>query len=326
MVRGAARCASLPAWHGGFAREGAGVDERGIPLSAAALGFEALAEPDTGWRKPIRGRAVIFRPLRRLADLLPVEALQREVMGVDERDLIPASELIVVPETGGEVLAAFLPRDGDQAAASPGAELAGAVVGWGGWVERRPRIVSDLLAVRAAHRNLGLGAELKKLQAAVALAAGFAEIVWTVDPLRAANARLNFEKLGAIADHYEENRYGDAFGAGLYGALPSDRLHVTWQIASDRVRHRLLGQPPSSPAAVAALPSYEPGVSAPRALVPLPADIDRLLAADPATALRWRLRLRATLQSAFADRYVISGFVPGVGAEPETSSYLIERR
>jgi len=291
------------------------------PLTATDLGFEPLPAAPGGWRKRLRGREIRFRPLRRLPDLLPVEDLQREVMGVDERDLIPASELVVVPETGGAVLGAFLP-----AAPEPEPRLVGVVFAWGGWVEGRPRLVSDLLAVRAEHRNLGLGAELKKLQAAVALAAGFAQVVWTVDPLRAANARLNLEKLGATAAHYEENRYGVAFGAGLYGSLPSDRLHLTWEIASARVRDRLLGgAPPTTPADVADLPAYRPGSRHRRALVPLPADIDRLLAADPAAALRWRRRLRDALQHAFAAGYAVTGFAAGVGEEPGTSSYVVER-
>ena len=71
-------------------------------------------------------------------------------------------------------------------------------VGWGGFVGR-PRVVSDFLAIRPEARSLGLATELKRLQAAIALSRGFEEIVWTVDPLRAANARLNFGKLGATA-------------------------------------------------------------------------------------------------------------------------------
>ncbi len=149
--------------------------------------------------------------------------MQEQVFGVSERDLIPANELIVVAETGGAVIGAFCPEQPDTPR--------GSLVGWGGFVDQ-PRIVSDFLAVRPEARNLGLAAELKRLQAAIALDRGFAEIVWTVDPLRAANARLNFGKLGAIATGYEIDRYGSAFAPGLYGGMPSDRLHVTWDITS----------------------------------------------------------------------------------------------
>ncbi|HEX5500632.1 MAG TPA: GNAT family N-acetyltransferase, partial [Thermomicrobiales bacterium] len=189
------------------------------PIAAEALGFTGDAEH--GWRRIARGREWRFRPLRTLADLQPVEAIQRRVMGVSDIDLSPVSALIVVPETGGDVLGAF-PVNVDT--------LAGVAIGWGGYVDGAPRLVSDLLAVDPAFRNLGLGAELKRLQAAHAASRGFREIVWTVDPLRAANARLNFEKLGAVARRYEIDRYGSGYGAGLYGGLPTDRLHLSWRL------------------------------------------------------------------------------------------------
>lgn len=283
------------------------------PFTAADLGFSVL--PDGGWRKPVGDRLVAFRPLRRLPELIPVEALQREVFGVSDRDLLAASALVTLPETGGEVIAAFV-------AAAP--EPVGFVVGWGGYREGRPILVSDMLGVRATARAAGLGAELKKLQAAVALERGFPEMTWTVDPLRAANARLNLEKLGAVADRYEVDRYGGGYGAGLYGGLPTDRLHLTWPLHDRRVRDRLLGRTrPIVPADVSGLPRYAPGLAAPRALVPLPADIDRLLADDLDAALRWRLALRETLWSAFDEGYAVTGFVADRALGEAT--YVLER-
>lgn len=296
----------------------------GLPFTAADLGFGAVS--DGVWRKAVGGRDVTFRLLKRVPDLLAVEELQREAFGVTERDLVPASELVVAPETGGAILGAFLDE------ADAGATLVGVAVGWGGFVggrtAGRPRLVSDMLAVRTGHRTAGLGFALKTLQGAIALEAGFPEMVWTVDPLRAANARLNFEKLGAFADHYEEDRYGTGYGVGLYGQMPTDRLHVTWPLTGPRVRDRLLGRtPPLTRDEVVGLPHFDraagPGID--RALVDLPADIDRLLATDPGAALRWRLTLRDSLQRAFAQGFAITGFVPGVDAERDVAAYVIER-
>src|SRR5215208_1448312 len=221
------------------------------PDPAAALGFRGGEE--TGWTGATRGREVHFRLLRTLVELVQAEHLQQEVFGVSERDLIPANELIVVPETGGAVIAAFLPDDPDRAV--------GALVGWGGFVGR-PRVVSDFLAIRAEARSLGLATELKRLQAAIALSRGFEEIVWTVDPLRAANARLNFGKLGATAHQYEIDRYGSTYATTLYGGLPTDRLHVTWDIASPRVISRLLRQEDAQQPAPTHDPApFTPGMS-----------------------------------------------------------------
>ena len=253
--------------------------------------------------------------LRTLDDLAHAERLQEEVFGVTERDLIPANELIVVPETGGAVIAAFLPDEPDRAA--------GVLVGWGGFVGR-PRVVSDFLAVRREERNLGLAAELKRLQAAIASSRGFEEIVWTVDPLRAANARLNFGKLGAVAREYEIDRYGSTFATALYGGMPSDRLHITWDINSPRVVARLLdrGDAESSLGTREPRP-YEFGMSENMALVAIPADIDALLTERFESALEWRFRLRDVLQQAFAEGFVITGFRPAAAdADP---AYILER-
>jgi predicted GNAT superfamily acetyltransferase len=230
--------------------------------------------------------------------------------------LVPASELIVIEETGGFVIGAF-GADGS---------LLGVVVGWGGFVRERPRIVSDFLGVRSDVRALGLGTELKKLQAALALERGFSEIVWTVDPLRAGNARLNFEKLGAYADRYEVNRYGEGFGTGLYGGLPTDRVHLTWPIASPAVHERLLGRvPPRTSADLAGVPRFQDGNDAGQAVIEIPADIDALLARDSSAARDWRLRLRTSLQQAFTQGFRIIGFVPATNPDEDRSTYLIER-
>jgi len=266
--------------------------------------------------RSMRGREIHFRLLRTLPDLVHAERLQEEVFGVSERDLIPANELIVVPETGGAVIAAFLPDDPDRAV--------GALVGWGGFVSR-PRVGSDFLAIRPEARSLGLATALKRLQAAIALSRGFEEIVWTVDPLRAANARLNFGKLGASAHQYEIDRYGATFATTLYGGLPTDRLHVTWDIASPRVISRLLGQEDTQRPPTTRDPApFAPGTAEDAALVSIPADIDALLATRPDEALTWRLRLRETLCAAFAAGFAIAGFRPALGdADP---AYLLERR
>ena len=283
-------------------------------LSPARLGF--AGDPEQGWRAALRGRDWHFRPLRSLADLAPVDDLQRLVMGVSDYDLMPANGLVVVRETGGEVIGAF---------PSEGGDLAGFVIGWGGWVDGLPRILSDMLAVDPAHRNAGLGAALKRLQAGHARTAGFREVVWTVDPLRAANARLNFEKLGATARHYETDRYG-GYGAGLYGAMPTDRLHVSWRIDGARARGRLLGlEPPTAAAEVAGVATFARGMAAARALVAIPADIDALLRAEPAAALVWRHRVRDALLAAFAEGFTITGFAAGPEVAESGAALVLTR-
>lgn len=261
----------------------------------------------------------IFRLLRTLAGLKPAETIQRDVFGVSDRDLMPANALIGAYETGGDVIGAFAMTDGEE-------RFAGHCVSLGGYYRGRPRIVSDFMVLYPEYRSFGLGAELKKLQAAIALERGFTEIVWTVDPLRAANARLNIEKLGAISNRYEINRYGEEYGEGIYGGMPTDRLHMSWEIGSAAVGERLLGQtPPLTFADIREDPPYEPGTSEERVLVHIPGDIDSLLRGDPAEALDWRLALRESLPAAFAAGYRITGFVSGAYPHRGHASYLLTR-
>ncbi len=280
--------------------------------SALDLGFDG--DESAGWVRTQQGRQIRFRLLRTLEDLLHAERLQEEVFGVSERDLIPANELIVVAETGGAVIAAFLAGQLDRPA--------GVLVGWGGYV-RRPRIVSDFLAVRPEARNLGLAAELKRLQAAIAFERGFEEIVWTVDPLRAANARLNFGKLGAMSREYEIDRYGCEFAAGLYGGMPSDRLHVTWEIHSSRVIDRLLNQHETPSPSDTPIPNFVSGMTLDVARIEIPTDIDALIAERPEEALAWRMRIRKDVMQAFGDGFAITGFQRG--DRQSGPAYILER-
>ena len=283
-------------------------------MTPETLGF--VETGDDAWTKDVRGRAVVFRLPTDLADLELLEPFQREIMGSSDLDIISGGGLLTVLETGGHVLTATI--DG---------ELAGVLYGYGGFVDRTPRIVSDWLGVRSPFRSAGVGAELKRLQIAIALAAGFREIVWTVDPLRAANARLNFERLGAYCDHYEVNRYGTAFAAGLYGGMPSDRLHMTLPITSPEVEARLLGQiAPRSLQDVQELEHYDPAIRAAQALIYLPTDIDAIVATDLNAAMRWRFILREAIQAALDEGFVIRGFVPAIAGGGDLGAYVIERR
>jgi predicted GNAT superfamily acetyltransferase len=264
-----------------------------MEITSQALGFATTAD---GWRRTVGGRELHFRRIRSRADFEQCERLQREVFGVSEHDLASFSIMVIIPKTGGEVLGAF-----------DGPRMVGYIQGYGGYIDGQPRLISDLMAVETAYRG-GAGYSLKTLQAAVSLEAGFEVISWTVDPLRASNARLNFERLGAYSNEYVENLYGDDFAEGLYGGMPSDRLVVSWPLTSERVRQRLLsGYQPLASDALAAVPDYgnHPPASARLAI---PSDIDSLLAHDPEDALIWRYRVRAALEDAFASGYAITGF------------------
>lgn len=254
----------------------------------------------------VRGREVLLRSLHSVEDVAPVEELQRQVMGATDLDVHGRATLVAIPSTGGHVIGAYV-RTSD-GAADGGWELAGAVIGFGGFVRDdagvgTPTIVSDWMGVWPRWRSAGLGAALKRAQMVHALAGGFERVEWTVDPLRAANARLNHGILGAAAVAYAEDRYGTDYAAGLYGGLPSDRLVLRWSIADPAVQDRVVDPP--SPRTVDDLRNLDDrradGAGSPLVgFVEIPPDIDALLAADPPAALHERERVRSQLTAAFA--------------------------
>lgn len=99
---------------------------------------------------------------------------------------------------------------------------------------------SHMTAVSDEFRGTGVGFDLKVAQRNEALLEGIPEVLWTFDPLRAANAYFNIRKLGVVASAYETSFYGTSTSP-LHGRLATDRLVARWDLASDRVSDRAGG-------------------------------------------------------------------------------------
>ncbi len=243
-----------------------------------------------------------LRPLVSVHELRAVEALQREVWGFDDVEVVPLHVLMTAARHGGLVLGAF---DGDT--------LAGFCFGFrGADPDGTPVLCSHLLAVAPAARGRGLGIALKWAQRRAALARGLTRVVWTFDPLEHGNARLNLGKLGGVSDRYLVDLYGELRDE-LNAGLPTDRIEVVWELDAPRVRARADGSPagqvpigpllnPHAPDAALRPPE---GSTTVRLAVPL--DAQALRRRDADAALAWRLHLRAALQKLFADGYLLVG-------------------
>lgn len=269
-------------------------------VSTETIGFERVA--DRHWRKLVRGRVIDMRELVSLEELKLAERLQREVLKLEGADVVTASFLVVAPDTGGFTLGAFA-----------GAAELGVAFGYGGYLHPEPFLYSDFLAVAPEARSLGIGFELKRLQALLALERGFHSVRWTVDPLRSANARLNFERLGALGIKYTRDKYGATFGAGHYGGMPTDRLLLRWPLQVERSVERLQGDyVPRPDRALDGLEEVSAkSLGAPQLVVTIPAEIDHLVKTDFERAMRYRMETRAKLELAFEAGYLISGVARG---------------
>ena len=290
-----------------------------IELAVAALHPErfGLRRHRDGWRKTFPGLGeVIFAPLgwqhaqcpsydlvdgaRTSLDALRLlVCLQARVWGMPPEELVPVNILAILPDTGGSVIVAYREEQGFNADG-----WLGFVIAAGG---RSGTLVSHMLGVREDQRGTrDLGWHLKLLQGYEALRAGHRSAVWTFDPMRGANARLNLEKLGATVRELTLDKYG-VLRSDLYGNVPSDRFTTYWDLVSATTHGRIEDvrtgryQGPD-PELVRNLPEIteenaeQLAKSAPPAArYRIPADIDDLIAADDRRANLWRAEMRAAL-------------------------------
>lgn len=157
-----------------------------------------------------------------------VYALEREIWGEESADdCVPVLLLQVSARIGGLITGAF-----------DGGHLAGFAYALPGLRNGRPYLWSHMLGVAREYRDRGLGWRLKIEQRRQALEAGLDLIAWTYDPLQAANAHLNFAKLGVLANQYHLDAYPGS-ASPLHAGTPTDRLVADWWLSSPRVVARL---------------------------------------------------------------------------------------
>src|SRR3954470_111585 len=290
-----------------------------IELAVAALHPErfGLRRHRDGWRKTFAGLGdVVFAPLGwqhaqcASYDLVdgarePLDALrflvrlQARVWGMPPEELVPVNILAILPDTGGSVLVAYREDLGFNADGWLGFAIAA-----GG---RSGTLVSHMLGVREEQRGTrDLGWHLKLLQGYEALRAGHRSAVWTFDPMRGANARLNIEKLGATVRELTLDKYG-VLRSDLYGDVPSDRFTAYWDLVSATTHRRIedvrtgrnLGPNPEEARQLPAISTDNASTLAaaepPAVRYRIPADIDDLRKEDEQRANVWRAEMRAAL-------------------------------
>jgi predicted GNAT superfamily acetyltransferase len=269
--------------------------------------------------------SIVIRDVYGQTEIRAVEELQKEVWGIPDLEVVPTTQLIAAQAAGGVLLGAF---DGET--------LVGFAYGFPGYEHGRAAHHSHMLAVKPAYRNFDLGRKLKLAQREHVLAQGIETMTWTFDPLQSLNAYFNFSKLGVISDRYFINFYGQDAASFLHGN-GTDRLWVTWNLASRRVSERLNKTVPASEfGAVKPLVElredkaprlYElsKDSSPERIAIEIPADINAFERQSGELAFAWREATRRAFTEAIAAGYLVENFYRLTRGERQLGTYLLSR-
>lgn len=231
---------------------------------------------------PTSGEEVVIRRLSTVAEFDACVALQREVWGFNDTDLVPRRMFVVAHAIGGQVLGAW-----------SGNDLVAYTLAYPGVRDHRPYLHSHMLAVAPPWRNAGLGRRMKLRQRELALAEDIELMEWTFDPLEIKNAWFNLARLGAIVRRYCPNHYGLS-SSRLQAGLPTDRLVAEWWLRSPRVA-----------ALAAGLPAPAPAV---QAHVDVAGEVSAWRTANDPRAAAEQAHIRDELRAAFARGLAVVGY------------------
>src|SRR5437667_12092019 len=153
-----------------------------------------------------------YRDLTTLEEFAQVVEVERVIWGPGYDEVVPVPILAVTVKRGGILIGAF-EADPSRASGSSRAEsrderMIGFVYSLPGIKHGKPTQWSHMLGVLDEFRQAGIGHQLKLLQRDRALAMGLDLLEWTYDPLQAANAHLNSNKLRVVVDEDRRNVYG----------------------------------------------------------------------------------------------------------------------
>jgi predicted GNAT superfamily acetyltransferase len=273
--------------------------------------------------------SIVIRSIETFDELRKVEAVEKEVWRLSDRDIMPLTLIVASKEAGNIWLGAF---DGDA--------LVGFAFGFLGREDGRTTVHSHMLAVRKPYRDLDLGYKLKLAQREQALAMGIRQMSWTFDPLQSKNAHLNFAKLGVVSDKYKIDFYGPETSSVLH-RNSTDRLWVEWRLSSKRVQQRLQGRNTRSEM-IEVLSNLQPlvqfdGSGKPlksdlaaalgrqRICIEIPGEINLLEAKDPELAKSWRVVTRWAFTESLKAGFSVVEFCRSVRGQQGPGAYLLQK-
>lgn len=184
-----------------------------------------------------------------------------------------------------------------------------------GWISADPQdglvVHSHMLAILPERRHRGVGYALKLAQRAQGLDLGIRVVRWTFDPVISRNAWFNLGKLGAVADRFHRNYYGEMTDVVNRGER-TDRLVVRWDLGAAReapdtaeaaVLLARVGEEPSPRPELGELPGDDRPV-----LVFLPRDHEAMRRREPDLARAWRDAVAEAIEACLASGRIARTF------------------
>lgn len=282
-------------------------------------GFHEV-EPGRRLEKEFQGASLCFIRLFSAPEIKPWLDLLNELWGFSAEDRLPLHEAVVAVKTGGLFL---------------GAEWNGSPAGLVYVLpafsrERGGHHHSNFMGFVPEHRSRGLGLEAKRAHAILARREGVNLVTWTFDPLQAANANLNFRKLGALCRTYLPDLYG-SMGGNFDPGLPSDRFLVEWRLDTERVESRLQGAIPppgdlarkfaDAPVIGEDLNPEQAAAAHGPLLLEIPGAALELARSEPEVARRLLADFRDRVAGLFAAGFAVTEMLPAAGQE--TADYYV---
>lgn len=246
---------------------------------------------------------IVIKTIKDIESFRRIEALQIEIWGMPERDVVPVHQMQAASGAGGAVIAAV---DSDGA-------FVGFCYGFAGWRDGRPLFYSHMAGVLGGRQLQEVGFRLKCAQRQAAIDMGYDRAVWTYDPLQSVNARFNMHKLGATACRFYVNYYGD-MPDELNRGVESDRIEVDWELCSHRVRAATSGRaadrawPQATHALREETETSSPGdpvlgLETPAVLMEIPVDFPAMRVRDQGMSHAWRVASREVFLHYFGRGY-----------------------
>lgn len=166
---------------------------------------------------------MLIRVLETIEEFEQASDIEVAVWDVGPRDTLPPHFMRASATAGGVALGAY-----------EGGRMIGMAMAFPGYRDGRAFLWSHMTGVLPEYQRHDIGFQLKLSQRVWALEHGFDQIRWTFDPFLRGNANFNLFRLGATAQRFHIDFYGEMHD-GLNRGLPTDRLEAWWNLLDARV-------------------------------------------------------------------------------------------